>query len=160
MNKYHRKERISLQNILPTIPNDQRNMELLKEIFVEIGNSWKDENENISEKKYSIKCNNCHRKGHMAQDNAVIKPSCYSMPLIGKIFSTCGASKYFSVIDLQDAFHQLAVHPDAQHILAFCWKGNIVSKDVLLGSRPYTSFYTKIDGYYFSSTLCIQWLLY
>ena len=55
--------------------------------------------------------------------NTLLKDSRYTIPLIGKIFTNCGDKKYFSVIDLAEAFHQLPVHAELQPVLSFTWKG-------------------------------------
>ena len=65
--------------------------------------------------------------------NTMLKDCHYTMPLISKIFTNCGDRRYFSIIDLAEAFHQLPVHPEWQSVLSFTWKGfSIVMQDVLL----------------------------
>lgn len=62
--------------------------------------------------------------------NKVIEPSAYPVPLIDEIIDQMKGSKYYTVLDLYGAYHQLPLDPS---------------------SRPYTSFCTSWEKYCFNS---------
>ena len=73
MDTYHKDERRSLQQILSLALNEQRNIEHIKDMFLEIAATWRNRDRNLDKpegKKLSstIRCRFCGKRGHMEKD--------------------------------------------------------------------------------------------
>ena len=74
MDNHHQDVRRSLQNALSLATNDQRNLEHIKEMFLEIASSFKDSKKVVDEVKFNknsnsqIRCRFCSRRGHKEKD--------------------------------------------------------------------------------------------
>src|SRR3990167_2082590 len=74
MDNHHQDVRRSLQNALSLATNDQRNLEHIKEMFLEIASSFKDSKKVGDEVKFNknsnsqIRCRFCSRRGHKEKD--------------------------------------------------------------------------------------------
>lgn len=72
INKYHLEIRRSLQTTLALVPNDQRNVQTLKDLFLEVAGSWEQDHstsQNYKKQgKSNFRCRKCNKKGHKAKD--------------------------------------------------------------------------------------------
>lgn len=55
----------------------------------------------------------------MRRANAAIMRENHPLPCIDKLLPEVGKAKYFSKLDIKDAFHQLELHPDCRQITTF-----------------------------------------
>lgn len=55
----------------------------------------------------------------MRRANAAIIRENHPLPTMDKLLPRVRDAKYFSKLDIRDAFHQLELHPDARHITTF-----------------------------------------
>ncbi|XP_047984727.1 uncharacterized protein K02A2.6-like [Leguminivora glycinivorella] len=55
----------------------------------------------------------------MRRANAAILRENHPLPCMDKLLPEIGKAKYFSKLDIKDAFHQLELHPDCRHITTF-----------------------------------------
>ena len=54
--------------------------------------------------------------------NKVVEDMHYPLPKISDLLNSLGQAKYFSTLDLAQAFHQCEVHPNDRDKVAFTWK--------------------------------------
>lgn len=55
----------------------------------------------------------------MRRANAAIRRENHPLQIMDKLLPRVRDAKYFSKLDIRDAFHQLDLHPDSRHITTF-----------------------------------------
>ena len=77
--------------------------------------------------------------------NEMIEDEKYEMPLITDIFQVAAGKKYYSTIDLTDAYTQLLLAEESRPLTAFTWKGlQYMFKRCVYGLKTMTSIFQRI----------------
>ncbi|XP_063634881.1 uncharacterized protein K02A2.6-like [Cydia splendana] len=81
----------------------------------------------------------------MRRANTAILRENHPLPCMDKLLPEIGKAKYFSKLDIKDAFHQLELHPDCRHITTFITaKGLYQYKRLMFGISCAPEIFQKV----------------
>ncbi|KAJ0176070.1 hypothetical protein K1T71_008244 [Dendrolimus kikuchii] len=81
----------------------------------------------------------------MRRANAAIMRENHPLPCMDKLLPEIGKAKYFSKLDIKDAFHHLELHPDCRHITTFITsKGLYRYKRLMFGISCAPEIFQKV----------------